>query len=192
MEDSGEDEENLTEDVFLSKLTELKQICSHIGCKASVVYCNLLDDNQDAKKKYAKGAVLLRESPESLQNLLLEIRVAVTGNVDAGKSTTLGVLTKGVTDDGRGKARLNLFKHKHEIETGRTSSIGMEIMGFDAESNIIAYNNDTLKRSIDDVLESLKSKAVEIPKGDEKPVERHTSKRAMWDVISLQSAKVIG
>ena len=51
-------------------------------------------------------------------------RVAVTGNVDAGKSTLLGVLTHGVLDDGRGVARQKLFRHKHEVETGRTSSVG--------------------------------------------------------------------
>lgn len=44
-------------------------------------------------------------------------------SVDAGKSSTLGVLTKGGLDDGRGKARVNLFRHKHEIESGRTSSV---------------------------------------------------------------------
>ncbi len=48
----------------------------------------------------------------------------MTGNVDAGKSTLLGVLTHGVLDDGRGVARQKLFRHKHEIETGRTSSVG--------------------------------------------------------------------
>lgn len=35
-------------------------------------------------------------------------------------------------DDGRGKARSVLFRHKHELETGRTSSVGMEILGFTA------------------------------------------------------------
>lgn len=49
----------------------------------------------------------------------------------------LGVLVKGDLDDGRGKARVNLFRHKHEIETGRTSSVGMEIMGFDTFGNVI-------------------------------------------------------
>lgn len=34
-----------------------------------------------------------------------EIRVAVVGNVDAGKSTLLGVLTHGELDNGRGLAR---------------------------------------------------------------------------------------
>jgi hypothetical protein len=49
--------------------------------------------------------------------------------VDSGKSTTLGVLTKGKLDDGRGRARVSLFRHKHELDSGRTSSVGMEIMG---------------------------------------------------------------
>lgn len=50
----------------------------------------------------------------------------------------LGVLVKGGLDDGRGKARVNLFRHKHEVESGRTSSVGMEIMGFDTRGDIVA------------------------------------------------------
>jgi GTPase len=50
----------------------------------------------------------------------------------------LGVLVKGSLDDGRGKARVNLFRHKHEIESGRTSSVGMEIMGFDSRGEVVA------------------------------------------------------
>lgn len=67
----------------------------------------------------------------------MEVRVAVTGNVDAGKSTLLGVLTHGVLDDGRGVARQKLFRHKHEMETGRTSSVGNDILGFDAHGLIV-------------------------------------------------------
>lgn len=63
----------------------------------------------------------------------LEIRVAVVGNVDAGKSTLLGVLTHGELDNGRGHARQKLFRHKHEMESGRTSSVGNDILGFDSE-----------------------------------------------------------
>jgi len=33
----------------------------------------------------------------------------------------------GALDDGRGRARVGLFRHKHELETGRTSSVGMEV-----------------------------------------------------------------
>ncbi|KAJ2742880.1 hypothetical protein GGI20_004157 [Coemansia sp. BCRC 34301] len=73
---------------------------------------------------------LIRRKPEGVEQIL-EVRVAVAGNVDAGKSTMLGVLTQGRLDDGRGKARVALFRHPHEIESGRTSSVGLEILGFD-------------------------------------------------------------
>jgi GTPase len=54
----------------------------------------------------------------------LEVRVAIIGNVDSGKSTMVGVLTRSMLDDGRGLARSKVFKHGHEESTGRTSSIG--------------------------------------------------------------------
>jgi len=67
----------------------------------------------------------------------MEIRVAVVGNVDAGKSTLLGVLTHGELDNGRGFARQKLFRHKHEAESGRTSSVGNDILGFDSKGEVM-------------------------------------------------------
>lgn len=67
----------------------------------------------------------------------LLIRVAVVGNVDAGKSTLLGVLTHGELDNGRGMARQRLFRHKHEMESGRTSSVGNDILGFDSRGDVV-------------------------------------------------------
>jgi len=67
----------------------------------------------------------------------MEIRVAVVGNVDAGKSTLLGVLTHGELDNGRGHARQKLFRHKHEAESGRTSSVGNDILGFDSHGSVV-------------------------------------------------------
>jgi GTPase len=61
---------------------------------------------------------------------LKEIRIAVIGNVDSGKSTLVGCLTKGIKDDGRGYARQFVFNYQHETESGRTSSIAEEIIGF--------------------------------------------------------------
>ncbi|VDM39003.1 unnamed protein product [Toxocara canis] len=65
------------------------------------------------------------------------VRVAVVGNVDAGKSTLLGVLTHSALDDGRGQARQKLFRHKHEFESGRTSSVGNDILGFGADGQVV-------------------------------------------------------
>eukprot|EP00118_Oscarella_pearsei_P005708 m.26239 g.26239 ORF g.26239 m.26239 type:complete len:621 (+) comp29204_c0_seq3:170-2032(+) len=67
----------------------------------------------------------------------IEVRVAVVGNVDAGKSTLLGVLTHGELDNGRGLARQRLFRHKHEIESGRTSSVGNDILGFNQHGHVV-------------------------------------------------------
>lgn len=91
---------------------------------------------KNPKEKACYGKLLIRQAPASAEEVI-ETRIAVVGNVDAGKSTMLGVLVKGSLDDGRGKARVNLFRHKHEIESGRTSSVGMEIMGFDTQGNIV-------------------------------------------------------
>lgn len=54
---------------------------------------------------------------------ITEIRIGIMGNVDSGKSTLTGVLTKDVLDDGRGRARALVMKHKHERSTGRTSCV---------------------------------------------------------------------
>lgn len=41
-----------------------------------------------------------------MQNNRIEhSKLAIIGNVDSGKSTLVGVLTKGILDDGRGGAR---------------------------------------------------------------------------------------
>lgn len=63
---------------------------------------------------------------------------AVAGSVDAGKSSLVGVLTHGMDgrpllDNGCGSARMNVFQHKHEIETGRTSSLTHQMLGYDDE-----------------------------------------------------------
>jgi GTPase len=66
------------------------------------------------------------------------IRVAVVGNVDAGKSTLIGTLTTSCLDDGRGKSRTSIMKHRHEIESGRTSTATTHLMGFNSTGQPIA------------------------------------------------------
>lgn len=63
----------------------------------------------------------------------LELRVAVIGNVDSGKSTMVGVLTRSMLDNGRGAARSKVFKHSHEDESGRTSAIGQHNLCLDSQ-----------------------------------------------------------
>lgn len=52
-----------------------------------------------------------------------EICFVITGSVDAGKSSFIGVITTNKLDDGKGMARATVAKHSHEIALGRTSDI---------------------------------------------------------------------
>ncbi|XP_076054135.1 GTP-binding protein 1-like isoform X2 [Oratosquilla oratoria] len=112
--------------------------------EASVATLKSLAETLDAdciflREKKSKtgtlGQFLVRRRADAKD--FMEVRVAVVGNVDAGKSTLLGVLTHGELDNGRGFARMKLFRHKHEMETGRTSSVGNDILGFDSEGKVV-------------------------------------------------------
>jgi len=82
------------------------------------------------------------------------VRVAVVGNVDAGKSTLIGSLTTSSLDDGRGKCRTSIMKHRHEIESGRTSTVSSHLLGFQSSGERIA-GRDTIRgntRKSEDVI----------------------------------------
>ncbi|XP_063545302.1 GTP-binding protein 2 isoform X1 [Cydia strobilella] len=85
----------------------------------------------------AVAEVYIRKLADTQQSV--ELRVAVMGANEAGKSTLIGVLTQGELDNGRGSARLNMFRHLHEVKSGRTSSLSHEILGFDAQGNVVNY-----------------------------------------------------
>lgn len=54
-------------------------------------------------------------------------RVGVLGHAAAGKSTLVGVLTRpGLSDNGRGLARMQVFRHNHEVFNGQTSSVSQQ------------------------------------------------------------------
>ena len=57
-------------------------------------------------------------------------------------SSLLGVLTHGELDNGRGKSRTSIFNFKHEINSGRSSSIAQHILGYNEVGEIINYKSD--------------------------------------------------
>jgi GTPase len=59
-----------------------------------------------------------------------QLRVTLTGATMSGKTSLLGTLTTDTLDNGRGKSRLNLLKHQHEIASGMTSSVTHELLGY--------------------------------------------------------------
>ncbi|XP_054636503.1 GTP binding protein 1, like [Dunckerocampus dactyliophorus] len=111
-----------------ASVATVRSLCEQI--EADLI---LLRERTEAGRKISDYLIRRRVDEQDF----LEVRVAVVGNVDAGKSTLLGVLTHGELDNGRGFARQKLFRHKHEMESGRTSSVGNDILGFDHEGQVV-------------------------------------------------------
>ncbi|XP_036961821.1 GTP-binding protein 2b isoform X1 [Acanthopagrus latus] len=138
----------LTEADMKASLKTLKRMAEKVGADITLLREREVDYDLDRNtRKIAE--VLVRKVPDDQQ--FLDLRVAVLGNVDSGKSTLLGVLTQGELDNGRGRARLNLFRHLHEIQTGRTSSISFEILGFNSKGEVVNYSES---RTAEEICES--------------------------------------
>lgn len=46
---------------------------------------------------------------------------------------THGAAGRPLLDNGHGSARMAVFRHKHEIESGRTSSLSQQLLGYAAD-----------------------------------------------------------
>lgn len=108
-----------TEESIEKKANWARDVAESVACDCSEVHTQCVGD-------LITKTMIVRKKPSL--NHHLDLRVAVVGNVDAGKSTLVGVLTAPLSflDDGRGLARSRVLRHKHEAETGRTSSIAEE------------------------------------------------------------------
>ena len=127
----------LSEEDMDKSLETLQEMARRLGATVQVLRQN---------KNRSVAEILVRKVPDDQQ--VIDLRVCVLGSADVGKSTLLGVLTQGELDNGRGRARLNMFRHLHEIQTGRTSSISHEILGFDSEGNSVDYQNQGTAENI--------------------------------------------
>lgn len=126
---------------------ELYHESCHVGRKNSQNDENLvktrgkkvLQSSRANKKKYVSRKVIQVLVKRKTHDISDELRIAVLGPTGCGKSSLLGVLTRGERDNGRGSARLNLFRHRHEVRSGHTSSISQEILGFDSHGTPLTY-----------------------------------------------------
>ncbi|MCY3412556.1 MAG: elongation factor 1-alpha [Candidatus Heimdallarchaeota archaeon] len=117
----------------------LHKVASIAGAKVTV-----LRTSPGENGMIAECYVVKQKNPKEIPP---DLRVAMVGNVDAGKSTMVGVLENGELDDGRGAARNRVVRYIHELESGRTSSINTTVIGFDIDGKII--NHDKVKTPSD-------------------------------------------
>jgi len=93
--------------------------------------------------------VALANEPQATSE---QMRVSVTGATMSGKSSLLGTLSTATLDNGRGKSRLSLLKHRHEIASGMTSSVTQELIGYrdqDDHTQVISYGSGDISSWVD-------------------------------------------
>lgn len=108
------------------------RMCERLGATLSILRERIISDSSETIKKSLE--ILIRKMSEDTE--FTRMRIAVLGNIESGKSSLISVLTHDELDNGQGKARLNLLRHIHEIQTGHTSSICNEIMGFNNSAQV--------------------------------------------------------
>ncbi|KAJ1829882.1 hypothetical protein LPJ73_008384, partial [Coemansia sp. RSA 2703] len=132
----------ITEDEFQMTVNTLRDMASQLdNTYVSSIKKRVLSEMDN--RVVAEVALTQRNAV-----LRSELRVTVLGDHNAGKSTVLGCLTYGEADNGRGKARLNLLRHRHEVESGRTSSIALGTIGFDSDDRLLSYANNNSAEQI--------------------------------------------
>lgn len=125
----------LTDDEYNKTIDILKKVADKNNYSVQLLTTNKVTEN---KKIYE---VLIREI---IENKYIDIKVCITGGVDAGKSSIIGTLVTGQLDNGRGLSRSFVFNYIHELKSGRTSSITHQIMGFDYNGEVV--NNQSFSK----------------------------------------------
>ncbi|CAF1032348.1 unnamed protein product, partial [Brachionus calyciflorus] len=137
----------LTEEDLEKSMETLKMMAERLGASLSILRERTINNESNGLIKKSLE-VLVRKMPEDKE--FTRMRIAVLGNIESGKSSLISVLTHDELDNGNGRARLNLLRHTHEIQTGHTSSISNEIMGFNNSSEVENFGNC---RTAEEILE---------------------------------------
>ncbi|KAJ4394562.1 hypothetical protein N0V93_003781 [Gnomoniopsis smithogilvyi] len=97
----------------------------------------------------ATAPLALQPTDVETRSTIEQLRVTLTGPTDGGKSTLLGTLSTGIFDNGSGRSRTFLLRHRHELTSGMTTSLSHMLIGYKNngfEENLIYSFSD---RNID-------------------------------------------
>ncbi|KAF3313310.1 hypothetical protein TWF173_006049 [Orbilia oligospora] len=148
----------LIEEELETSLDTLRKMADALGCVVEVVrkvnVANTMTEDGEVIPLFAAEALVRPGQFTSVPaigsdpaadarhaNNIPQLRITLTGPTNVGKSSLLGTLTSSTLDNGRGKSRLSLLKHRHEVATGNTSSIASELLGFTASGEMVNYHS---------------------------------------------------
>ncbi|CCU76262.1 GTP-binding protein [Blumeria hordei DH14] len=116
------------------------------GANAQVISSSEADNDQIGLPQQQQHTSLEANVTES--KTTNQLRCTFIGPTTSGKSSLIGTLTTASLDNGRGKIRLNLLKHRHEIESGVTSSVAQEIVGYNG-LKVVNYASGNVSSWVD-------------------------------------------
>jgi len=119
----------LDRDTLNETIRVINQMAKQLNGETRVTRTRNIDHDKVAAE------ILVRQ--HSTSRLATAQPIAILGNGDAGKSTLVATLTNGELDNGRGRSRLHLFRHPHEISSGKTSCISIDFLGFDQMGRVL-------------------------------------------------------
>jgi hypothetical protein len=136
------------------------KVVEQIGGKVSTLF--------ESRTEHPRIHLLLRLPPHNVSDVP-EVRCAVVGNVDSGKSTTLGVLTRGTFFHSRRSQPLTPMKARLTMEGGgpalhysdtntRLRAGGLPALGWRSDFSFIAtppFLSDSLTRFLGSALRAL-------------------------------------
>lgn len=145
-----------------------------------------LDDGRISKS----GPIAIRGEVAQVESQAEQLRVSLTGSTTSGKSSLLGTLSTSVLDNGRGKSRLSMLKHRHEIMSGISSSVTPELIGYQDSSvngvdgvtsctNVINYASGNISSWTDIHSAAVPGRLVLVTDSAGHPRYRHTMMRGL-------------
>ena len=147
----------------------------HLPSKSSTTQVKDAHETSNTVSRFA-GTVRPAVSTEQL-------RITFTGPTMSGKSTLLGTLTTSTLDNGRGKSRLSMLRHRHEISSGVTSSVTQELIGYQEADNgavgVVNYAAENIASWIDVHVATAGSRLVFISDSAGHPRYRRTTVRGL-------------
>ncbi|KAG1697283.1 hypothetical protein DVH05_016568 [Phytophthora capsici] len=118
----------LKQDAMLRSLGSLARMCRVVNAEMSLAFFRAGKDSSCKAMRVQIVRVLEHNHTKNL-------RVSMIGDFESGKSTLVGVLTRGCLDDGAGLARMQVCRHRHELENGCTSSVSEHTIAVAADGH---------------------------------------------------------
>lgn len=131
------------------KFSETIDVLSLLSAEVDVYINDVKTWN--VKKDRIVGLVTIKDQEEVEKDHLI---VGTAGHVDHGKSTLVGTLMTGKSDDGEGSSRSYLDVKPHEVERGLSADLSYAVYGFDENDSPIRMDDPNRNQDRSELVES--------------------------------------